>query len=52
MMELVSALAVLPGGSSALILSGVMALVVVGVGRSLLNEQPAEIAEEAMPRRS
>ncbi len=32
-------LAVLPGGSTALILSGVMALVTIGTGRSLLREE-------------
>ena len=32
-------LAVLPGGSTALVLSGVMALVTIGTGRSLLREE-------------
>lgn len=38
-MDLAFVMAVLPGGSTALMLSGAMALVAIGAGRSFLQEE-------------
>gem|GEM_PF-2129054 len=46
-MDLAFVMGVLPGGSTALILSGALTVVALGVGRSFLHEDQAEAAEAA-----
>lgn len=48
-MDLAFVMAVLPGGSTALIVSGALTLVALGAGRSYLQEEQFETAEERVP---
>ena len=46
-MDLAVVMAVLPGGSTALIVSGALTLVALGAGRSFLQEEPLDAEEVA-----
>ena len=48
-MDLALVMGVLPGGTTALILSGALTLVALGTGRSFLQEELLEPAEERAP---
>lgn len=48
-MDLAFVMGVLPGGTTALILSGALTLVALGTGRSFLQEESLESADDRAP---
>ncbi|MEM8708495.1 MAG: hypothetical protein AAGE98_18670 [Actinomycetota bacterium] len=48
-MDLAFVMGVLPGGTTALVLSGALTLVALGAGRSFLQEEQLEAIEERAP---